>query len=280
MKVGVTGANGFVGSRIARALEDCGHEVVRLIRRPVSAGDREYELGKPVLSSTLMDIDVVVHAAWDFSVVEKKITTVNYGGSQPLLETASNLGIRIILVSTLSAFEGCRSDYGRAKFRLEQLVTECGGASFRAGVIFGEGAGGIFGSLLNTIRKESPIPIFSGGHQPLSVSWDKSIGKLVELLVREPNFSDKPILAAHKTEVTLRSLIEDIATAEGIQPRVIPVNWRLGWVGLRGLEALRFSPPFRSDSLLALVNPIPEFQRLALATPPFEFPPLTPDLWC
>ena len=43
--VGVTGANGYVGSRIAAAVEVAGHRVIRLIRSPQSgSSDRYYAL--------------------------------------------------------------------------------------------------------------------------------------------------------------------------------------------------------------------------------------------
>jgi nucleoside-diphosphate-sugar epimerase len=279
MKIGVTGANGFVGSSIVQTLELHGHEVVRLIRRAECEGDRLYALGEPVAKSMIMDLDAVVHAAWDFSVVGKSILRTNCYGSMPLLEAASSLGVRVILVSTMSAFEGCTSVYGKAKLELERLVFDCEGASFRAGVIFGKDSGGIFGSLLGAIRQGAVVPVFDGGRQQLSVSWDKSIGKLVESLVRLPILDSKPILAAHEKEVTFRSLITDLANSEAVKLRLCPINWRLGWVGLRSLEALRLRPPFRSDSLLALVNPMPQSQRSALAASPVEFPMLTHGLW-
>jgi nucleoside-diphosphate-sugar epimerase len=281
LKIGVTGANGFVGSRIALTLNSFGHEVVRLIRNPTLENDRQYILGEPVPLHVLADLDVVVHAAWDFSAVGGEILTANFIGSQPLIETASTFGVRVILISSLSAFDGCRSKYGLAKLYLEELVADFGGASIRAGVIFGRDAGGIFGSLRDSIllKRRSFLPIFSGGYQPLSVSWDKAVCEVVEYLVRVEVVPTVPVLAAHPIPVTLRSMIDDLSAAAGQRPRLVSIPWRFGWTVLRALELLQINPPFRSDSLLALVNPISSGQRSALMDSPIKFPSLVSDLW-
>src|SRR6516225_8513316 len=113
--IGVTGASGYVGSRILSHLRANGAEAVALVRSPATDDDhaRRYALGEPLAAETLADVELVVHAAYD--IAER--------------------GGRVILVSSLAAFEGVRTDYGRAKLELERAVLERGGIALRAGVV-------------------------------------------------------------------------------------------------------------------------------------------------
>ena len=72
-RVLVTGATGFVGRQVARALDAQGHEVVAFVRRgsapPVWSKDvvetQDLFAESPkVLQSTLTSVDAVVHVAW------------------------------------------------------------------------------------------------------------------------------------------------------------------------------------------------------------------------
>lgn len=279
MKVGITGANGYVGSRIRKQLGSAGHETVGLLRRPSSQEDRQFTLGAPVSPKVIQDLDAIVHAAWDFAAVGRSTMSVNRDGSLPLIRSAASQGKRVILVSSMSSFEGCRSWYGRAKLDLERAVHDGGGACFRAGVVFGPAAGGIFRAIQSAVQEGTTVPIFGGGHQPLSVSWDRAVGDLTEHLVGTKDLPNRTILAAHPAPMTLRSLVEEIGVATGHDVRMVSVNWRVGWFALRLLELARRSTSFRSDSLMALTHPMPARQRALLEPSPVAFPPLQATLW-
>src|SRR5436190_1222713 len=85
---------------------------------------------------------------------------------------ASARGRRVVLVSSLAAFEGARSLYGRAKLELERAVLARGGVVLRPGVVFGVDAGGLFGSLARVIGRRPLVPLAGGGWQRLFVTHD------------------------------------------------------------------------------------------------------------
>src|SRR5206468_10991476 len=66
-------------------------------------------------------VSVLVHAAWDFSALTAAdIHRVNVEGSARLFQLAREAGVRrIVLISSISAFNGARSLYGRAKLEVE-----------------------------------------------------------------------------------------------------------------------------------------------------------------
>ena len=65
MKVAITGATGLIGSAVRHSLEDDGHEVLRLVRRPpTDPAEVEWDpKGGSVDANALTGVDAVVHLA-------------------------------------------------------------------------------------------------------------------------------------------------------------------------------------------------------------------------
>ena len=92
--VAVTGASGYVGGVIARRLRDDGWHVVALTRSPTSNADehRTWSL-QSRQPPELDDVDLLVHAAYDFTQTEwMDIEQVNVGGARALFDAASPPG--------------------------------------------------------------------------------------------------------------------------------------------------------------------------------------------
>jgi uncharacterized protein (TIGR01777 family) len=63
VRVGVTGASGFLGSAVVRDLRAHDHEVVRFVRRPTELPDERHWDGAHLAPDLLHDLDAVVHLA-------------------------------------------------------------------------------------------------------------------------------------------------------------------------------------------------------------------------
>jgi nucleoside-diphosphate-sugar epimerase len=280
--IGVTGANGYVGSRILSHLRANGGEAVALVRSPAADDDhaRRYALGEPLAPDTLADVELVVHAAFDLAARGPQVRAVNYEGSLPLLDGMAERGGRVILISSLAAFEGVRSDYGRAKLELERAVLERGGIAPRAGVVFGMHAGGLFGALRASVSARALVPLIGGGWQRLFVTHDAALAALVAALASGGVGADRPLFAAHEAPTTLRAIATEIASAQGRRLKPLPVPALPVYLALRCAEQLGAKLDFRSDSVRSLGNPIPLDQVSALVRGPVSFPALSPELWC
>ncbi len=165
----ITGANGYVGSAIARALEPA-FDLTPLSRR-LESGSIAWTLQStrdlaPALA--IHNVKTLVHAAWDFSYPDaNENELINVAGSERLLCCAVNAGVeRIIFISSISAFEGARSHYGDAKLQVERLVLEMGGTVIRPGLVWGDSPGGMFGSLRKQVASEKIIPLIGNGSAP------------------------------------------------------------------------------------------------------------------
>jgi nucleoside-diphosphate-sugar epimerase len=289
--IAVTGANGYLGRRVISYLRAAGGEPIALVRRPQASGRsfaagqpaRRYALAEPLEPSLLEGIETVVHAAWDLSARGEEIRTVNVCGSLPLLEELAARGGRAVLISSLAAFAGARSLYGRAKLALEREVLERGGAVIRPGVVFGVDAGGLFGALVAAVSGAPFAPLIGGGWQRLFVTHDERLCELIAAITSGRFAPQGPVFAAHELPTTLRAIAVQLAQAdaqaEGRRLRVLPVPERLAYLGLRSAELAGLSLSFRSDSLLSLANPIPLDLVAALERSPVAFPALSEELW-
>ena len=279
--IGVTGANGYVGGRILSHLRASGIEAVALVRRPARGDEsaRTYALEEPLRAGVLDGIEVVVHAAYDLSQRGERVRAVNVAGSLPLLEGLAGSGGRVVLVSSLAAFDGARSLYGQAKRELEHAVLERGGVAVRPGLVFGAGAGGLFGTMAAAVGRYPVVPLVGGGWQRLFVTHDQQLCELVATLAAGPADGAGPLFAAHEVPTTLRAIVLAMAAAHGRRLKVLPVpSWGIR-LALSAADAAGAALPHRGDSLRSLLNPVPLDQVSALARGSVEFPPLRPEIF-
>ncbi|MGD0651956.1 MAG: NAD-dependent epimerase/dehydratase family protein [Verrucomicrobiia bacterium] len=255
MKVGITGAGGYVGSHLARYLEERGHAVVRLSR------SRGFRLGEPVRPEIVTGLDALIHAAYDFAARgAADIERVNVKGSIALFEAAAAAGVgRLIFISSMAAFPTCRSLYGRGKLAVETHVLRLGGDAVRPGTIYGGEAGGIFRSVSALAEKLPVIPLPGGGQQVFYLIHIDDLSALIERLLGTDLPDGRRLLRVACPEpLTLREVITRIARGLGQRRVFLPVPAALVMTGLRVAETvLGRQCPVRSDSLLSLLNPDP-----------------------
>jgi nucleoside-diphosphate-sugar epimerase len=238
-----------------------------------------YALAEPLHDAALAGLGTVVHAAYDLSQRGDAIRTVNCEGSLPLLDALKERGGRVVLISSLSAFAGTRSRYGQAKLALERAALERGGVVLRPGLVFGAGAGGMFGAMVAALSRRRLAPMVGGGWQRLFVSHHEQLAELVGAIVSGRFDPTGPVFAAHEVPTTLRAIAAQIALARSRRLAVLPLPQPLVHAGIRGAELAGVPLPFRSDSLLSLANPIPLDRVAELERSPICFPPLSPELW-
>ncbi len=264
----VTGANGYVGAAITRYLEARNWNVVPWTRQPpCSSRGKVFRLGEEVDRNLLRGVRALVHCAYDFKPRNwNEINAVNVNGSEKLFQAASEAGVQsVVLLSSLSAFEGCRSLYGRAKLQIERIAQSRGIQVIRPGLIYGERPGGVFGRLSEQVRSSRVVPRLWGGRQLQYLLHVEDLGNLVlGCLNGQVPAGAGPVAVAHHQGWELKEILLQIARAMRKRVTLVPIPWRLVWLGLRALELANIPTGFRSDSLVGMVyqNPNPSFALL------------------
>jgi nucleoside-diphosphate-sugar epimerase len=210
-------------------------------------------------------MDALIHCAHDFTArTASESNRLNYQGSQKLFRAAEAAGVaKVIFISSMAAYDGCISHYGRVKLAIEKEAAAIGAISVRPGAIYGKGAAGLIGSMRKAVAKLPVVPLIGSGNYPLFTIHEDDLCELLFVLAaREIEHQPSgPISAVAKEPITFRSLLEGLAAAAGKHPVFVPIPWRSIHLGLRIAEACGLRPPFRSDSVLSLVhsNPAPDF---------------------
>lgn len=279
--VAVTGAHGWLGRCVCRTFAERGWRVRPLVRKPRDDSERAFRLGEPVSPEALAGAEALVHCAYDFQPVTwPEIEKVNVHGSEQLFAAARAAGVRRqVYISTMSAFAGCRSLYGRAKLATEKLAQAQGAFILRPGLIAGDEAGSMVGRLEQQVRGGKFIPLIAGDAKLYAVH-EKDLSALVfRYCAGEIAAPAQPVVAAHPQPWPFRALLAEIAKRAGRHPTFIPVPWRFVWLALRTVEALGLRLGFRSDSVLSLANqdPHPDFSsHAALGFQPRPFAAVDP----
>ena len=274
----VTGAGGYLGSRVKTALEQRGWRVIELTRNPKPGSDaKRFLLGEEVAPEIFTGATALVHCAYDFKQIAwRDIQRVNVTGTEKLLRGAHAAKVEnIVHISSISAFDDCRSLYGRAKLETEKIAHGLGAFVIRPGLIYGDSPDGMFGKLIAQVEGAKVLPLFGGGSQIQYLIHEQDLTVFIaDCAAGKFSPPKTPVTIAHEQPWTFRQILEAIARAKGKRLSFLPVPWRLVWAGIKGAELCRVPLDFRSDSLVSLIyqNPKPSFaeqRELKIACRPF-----------
>lgn len=274
-----------MGSSLASWLRERGHVVYEL-RHHVAPDQRQafvrpYSLADGPRAEDLAGVDALVHCAYDFRWTEwRDIERVNVQGSVRLFEAARAAGVRrLVFVSTVSAFPGCRSHYGRAKLAVEGAVARLGGIVVRPGLVWGGATGGMMGRLRASLMRSRISPIIGRGKEIFYLVHVDDLCRLIEEVAhRDPaGMPQGPVVAAAETGMPFIDILRMLAQSTGREVRFVPVPWRAVWLALRLAERLGLRLAFRSDSVLGLVYPTPPHDFGPARAYGIDFRPFTAD---
>ncbi len=267
----ITGSNGYVGGGIKNYFAARGWEILELTRQP-QPGPRgiKFQLGAEISPASLAGVNALVHCAYDFKPLRwDEIRAVNVDGTRKLFQAARAAGVgKIVCISSISAYDGCRSLYGKAKLEIEKIALDHGALVIRPGLVYGDHPGGMFGKLVGQIRKSSVIPLMGDGSQIQFLVHEEDLSAFIEKYATgkiEP--APRILTAANEQPWPFKKLLLEIARGLDKKVKFIPLPWRLVWAGLKMAETCGVKLNFRSDSLVSLMhqNPAPDFSANAQA---------------
>ena len=261
MLIAVTGASGFIGRALVKALSARGLPLRGLVRARNSLScfsDTNVEnfiVGDihawTDWSPGLSDVDCVIHCAARAHIMRETASNalaayraVNVAGTRHLAEQAAALGVkRIVYLSSVkvngeNTEAGARfahndkpmpeDAYGVSKWEAEQALREVSARTglevviVRPPLVYGPGVKGNFRRLLRLAASGAPLPLGAVRNQRSLAGLDN----LVDLLIRCVDHSaaaGQTFLISDDHDLSTPALIRGLRRALGKSPRLLPV---------------------------------------------------------
>jgi len=255
----ITGASGFVGSALVRALDrHSGYLPISAVRseESVTVPNTELFLIPGITSSTnwgacLKDTSVVVHAAARVHVMKeiaadalREFRKVNVEGTINLARQAAEAGVRrFIFISSIkvngeatklghpftAGDKPAPSDaYGISKKEAEDALhaismeTGMEIVIIRPPLIYGPGVKANFRNMMGWLKKGIPLP-FGAIYNKRSLVSLENLVSLILLCLEHPGAVGQVFLVSDGLDLSTTELLKRTASALGVKSRLIPV---------------------------------------------------------
>ena len=163
IKIVITGATGYIGTRLSVLATRHGYDVVGASRQqPASciATWLHFDLASNEAVVLPVGTNVVLHLAANTVATNPLDNDVDVAAAKGLIKSAQKAGARFIFVSSQTAREDAPTPYGRNKWRIEQAVLVAGGCVVRPGQVYGGDLRGLYGTLVKAVQKLPLLPAF------------------------------------------------------------------------------------------------------------------------
>ncbi len=281
MKILVTGANGFVGSHLVRALAKAGHEVRALVRSGESAARIKGKNVEP-FAGDVTEPDSLEGAADGCGAVIHLVGIIQPGpgytfesihkeGTQNIIEAAkgSPSVTHFIYQSALGTRKGAVSEYHRTKYLAEEL-TRGSGLNFtitRPSIIFGEGDG-FTTRLTQVIRMGPVVPVIGPGKGRLQPVYIDDLVEVFLGIVGNRDYYGRTLELGGPEQLTFDEVVDELKSAlKSSKPTLHVPVWMVR-PAAAVMEKLLPHPPVTNDQLtmleednIAKVNDLLEFVK-------------------
>ncbi|MFH1559958.1 MAG: NAD(P)H-binding protein [Chloroflexota bacterium] len=264
----VTGATGFVGRNVVKALRTRGKEVRCLVRTPArgrAVADYHVEmaygdvLSLSALKEAMRGIDTVVHLV---AIIREKrnesFDLINRRGTEIVVQAAREEEVRhFVHVSAIGAQNNPVYPYLYSKWQGEQAVISSGltYTIFRPSIQFGEGDEFI-NTLAGVVKAFPLVPVAGSGKVRLQPISAEEVGAMISLVVDNPHFSGRTIEIGGPDHLTYDEIVDIIRrTLKARRLKAhLPLSLMKGLI--RIMEAVTPHPPATASQLelLALDN--------------------------
>lgn len=262
MKTAVTGATGFVGSRLVDHLLERGHRVTALVRsleRAAPLAQRGVRLVKgdladeAAIADAVGDQDVVIHsAALTGATNESEFLAANRDGTARMVDAAVRANVpRFVLVSSAAAGGPAEvgrprtgvgeedrpvTGYGRSKLAAEVEVRRAPirWSILRPPAVYGPGDVANFLTVFRAARRFGMSPVFGDGSQLISLIHVDDLATAIATAAELPAVDGGTFYVNHPEVVTSRQFVEAVGDVVGRKLRVVPLPH---WVTRSALRA-------------------------------------------
>jgi nucleoside-diphosphate-sugar epimerase len=252
----VSGANGYIGSRLIRVALAQERAVTVLGRTdgPSAEGVRfaRWQLGDPLpMMQFPVDTTAVLHLAHDWQ--DRSTDGINVRGTRLLLQDARARRLkRFVFVSSQSARSDALNAYGRIKWTIEQSLHGHDTASARVGLVYGGARRGMYGLLTKLVSVLPLLPMIDPSRLVQPIHIDEVCRGLLALL--DGNAIGWVGLAGPES-ITFGDFLEILAQEGCSSPlRILPISLRLALFAAEATAIVPFGLRIDKERILGLAG--------------------------
>lgn len=244
MNILVTGATGFIGPNVARALVQRGHQVRCLVRRGADLRPLQYLpvevwlgdiLDPATLPPALEDQQAVVHLVGILKERPPALTyqRVHVEGTRNLAEAAKAAGVqRFLYMSGNGAADSPKYPYLHTKWQAEELVKASGipWTVLRPSIVTGPGDG-FFNQLADIVRHPPSggrtmapvVPVIGSGGCRYSPIHVEDLARCTAQAAVDPAFAGRTVVLGGPEQFTYRELLRLTMDTIKVHRPVVPL---------------------------------------------------------
>lgn len=264
----VTGATGYIGSRLVKKLVSDGHKVrvmvikndpllnsLKGINCEIVEGDIT---NKESLKKPFEGVKTVFHLAAVLVSHNKKLFyKINYEGSKNTADAAVGANVEhFIYISAAAADYRVRTNYGESKIKSEALMKKKGNTNFtiiRPTLLYGFGGSQELKIYVNNLRKfPLIIPVVGFGRCRKRPVWVEDMVSGLSLLVNKTVSYGKIYNFSGGTDVNMWEFTKLICKTFGINKPMVPVPLFICNIVANVLQLLSKNPILTKDTILGV----------------------------
>jgi len=257
MNILITGANGFVGSYLAKKLSYVPELKLTLAARVASPAQwgKSFKVNQidsnTEWSEAVIGCQYVIHTAARAHIMKDEAADplteyrrVNVDGTLNLARQAAKAGVRRFIFISSIKVNGEQASFGKpftaedipapvdaysiSKYEAERGLLKISADTrlevviIRPPLVYGPGVKGNFSSMMRVVKKGYPLPLGSINNKRSLVALDNLVD-LIITCINHPAAANQVFLAGDGEDLSTTELLRGVAKAAGVSSRLIPV---------------------------------------------------------
>lgn len=250
MNILLTGANGFIGQTIYKALKDI-YSITPSVRK----------LSRSDWGDDIVDKSILIHCAARAHVLIESVESphliyeeINFEGTRELAKNAARHGVkRFVFLSSINVY-GKRTELGmpfcssglvnanddfsvsklKAEDALKAICAETGMeyVIIRSPLVYGPGVKANFLSILKWVARGVYLPLGGIRYNKRSFVYVENLVDLIKVCIEHPAAANQTFLVSDDEDVSTTELLQRVAEALGVKSRLLPMP--PSWLGFAG----------------------------------------------